>query len=84
MKIYVVIFMTSMMFRWNGYFDVIGECEKYWFYCEFWCFDGWNFDGWDGILDEFIPYYSGNIGWVRFLPCFAYVFDDLGSENGWF
>lgn len=49
----------------DGYFEMMGECEKYWFYWEFWCFCGWNFDGWDGVLDGFLPYYNEDIGRVR-------------------
>ena len=39
--------------------------KKYWFYWEYWDFDGWKFDMWNGVLDEFLPYYIGDIGWVR-------------------
>ena len=83
-QFYVGIFMTSRMFRWDVYFGMIEKWEKYWFYWEYWDFDGWKFDWWNGILGEFLPYYIGDIGWVRKKLDFIRDFWWLGCKNGVF
>lgn len=54
LKILMLKDVILIWVRWEGSFDSVIECEKYWFYWTFLCFQMWCY----GKLDVLFPYYK--------------------------